>query len=333
MSQVEISQMAPDVYLVSVPIPSPLRQVNCYLVKGRGGLTLMDTGFNVPETMATWESAFRQLAIEPREVERIVITHHHPDHYGAAGRLQEWTGAPVLMHEIEARMAEMVWNLDKLLEELAAFYRIHGAPPAALEQMAPVAVELLGQSGPKPEVTPVATDEEVSLGDRVCRAMPFPGHSPGLMLLWDEKDRLLFASDMILEPITPNISLDPFTGGDPLAAYLSSLERLARIPARLTLTGHRRPIENLAQRCRELEEHHQQRLAECLTIVAELAGDGSSSGVQAWQVAQGLFGSVMDDPESGLFALGEAAAHLHYLSLRGRLQQREEETGVFFNPV
>lgn len=333
MSEVEISQWAPDVHLVSVPIPSPLRQVNCYLVQGRGGWTIIDTGFNVPQTMATWEAAFRQLNIRPQDVERIVVTHHHPDHCGAAGPLQQWTGAPVLMHEIEARMADLVWQLDTLLEQLEGFYRAHGAPPHVLAAMGPAAVELLGQVGSKPEVILVATGDEVPLGDRLCRAMPFPGHSAGLMLLWDEKDGLLFASDMILEPITPNISLDPFTGGDPLADYLASLARLAQIPARLTLTGHRRPIEDLPRRCRELEQHHHQRLAECLTITGDRAGAGSTGEVQAWQVALDLFGSVMDDPESGLFALGEAAAHLKHLALQGRLVQREDEAGVFFRPA
>lgn len=333
MSNVEISQWAPDVYLVSVPIPSPLRQVNCYLVKGSGGWTIIDTGFNVSETMATWQAAFRRLAIQPQQVERIVVTHHHPDHYGAAGPLQQWTGAPVIMHETEARMAELVWDGDKLLQDLAAFYQAHGAPADVLAEMAPAAVTLLGQVGPKPVVTPVTTDAQVPVGDRMCHAIPAPGHSPALMLLWDEGDDLLLASDMILDPISPNISLEPFTDGDPLGDYLSSLERLARMPARLTLTGHRRPIVHLAQRCGELAEHHRQRLAECLTIVTDPAAAGRNGGVQAWQVAQGLFGSVMEDPESGLFALGEAAAHLKYLALRDRLVMRQDETGVFFHPV
>lgn len=334
MRTVDISQWAPDVYLVSLPIPSPLRQVNCYLIRGRHGWTVVDTGFNIPTTLTTWQAAFQALDIAPRQVEKIIATHHHPDHYGAAGWLQQWTGAPVLMHKAEADLVERTWAYENFIAEFAKFYGAHGIPRATLQTVVSIALEVMEQVLPKPTITTIDTDDTIMVGDRACRAIPAPGHSAAVLLLWDEADRLLLASDMILTPISPNVSVDPITGPDPLADYLDSLAWLAKMPARLTLTGHRQPIDDLAGRCKELEDHHSQRLQECERIVADLAGTNGQSGVQAWPVSYDLFGhAVMDNSESGVFALGEAAAHLDHLAYQDRLVRHNDDNGIFYTPL
>lgn len=315
-----ISQELPDLYTVRIPIPAPLRYVNCYLARGADGWTIVDTGFHTEETEAAWREAFRRLGIGPRDVARIVVTHYHPDHYGAAGWLQEWTGAPVLVHEPERATIERVWQ-PGFPDRLLTLLRRGGVP----EPLMPVLER--GQRWtqehvqPRPRLTTVREGDEIPIGDRRFRVIWAPGHTDGLMVLWHEPDGLLLANDMVLADISPNIMVGPHSEPDPLGRYLASLEQVARLPARLVLTGHRRPITDLAGRCAELRALHERRLA---AVLAYLDGEP----LTAWQVAQRLFGAAIDSPANVMFAVGEAAAHLEYLIRRERVTSEPDEDGV-----
>jgi glyoxylase-like metal-dependent hydrolase (beta-lactamase superfamily II) len=47
--------------------------------------------------MERWEESFNRLGIRPSDIRKIVLTHPHVDHFGAAGELQKITRAPVQM--------------------------------------------------------------------------------------------------------------------------------------------------------------------------------------------------------------------------------------------
>src|SRR5438094_8493112 len=70
---------------ITMPLPWALDHVHCYAIPGPAGWTVIDCGLGTRSTLGWWEEARGQL--DGKEVERIVITHYHPDHLGArAGR-------------------------------------------------------------------------------------------------------------------------------------------------------------------------------------------------------------------------------------------------------
>jgi glyoxylase-like metal-dependent hydrolase (beta-lactamase superfamily II) len=80
-----------------IPIPVPFPQaggpVNVYAVEERdGGLLLFDSGLGTPEAHAALEEGFRRLGRRFDEVRRIVVSHAHVDHYGAARFVEERAG-------------------------------------------------------------------------------------------------------------------------------------------------------------------------------------------------------------------------------------------------
>src|SRR5918998_2513481 len=94
----EAAEVAEGVYQLKVPVPIPLVFVSAYLAEGDGGWTIIDTGFDYPEGRTAWESGAEAIGCNlGRDVERIVVTHFHPDHLGAAYWLQGISGAPVCM--------------------------------------------------------------------------------------------------------------------------------------------------------------------------------------------------------------------------------------------
>ncbi|BCG60594.1 MBL fold metallo-hydrolase [Paenibacillus sp. URB8-2] len=76
---------------VLVPMAPPLLLMNGYLLRDEdGGITVVDPGPRSREAEAVWED--RELGASWNAVKQIVVTHHHPDHYGLAGWLQERSG-------------------------------------------------------------------------------------------------------------------------------------------------------------------------------------------------------------------------------------------------
>src|SRR5439155_1115608 len=77
------------------------RTVNAVLIEG-DPLTLVDTGVRTPESLAALARAFVELGRRVEELEQIVITHPHHDHFGAAAVLADRSRARVIGHAAAA---------------------------------------------------------------------------------------------------------------------------------------------------------------------------------------------------------------------------------------
>lgn len=310
-------EILPGIYRLPISMPGPLQAVNAYLLQEEEGWTLVDTGYNLPESREAWRQGLSRLGLTPRDVTGIVVTHAHPDHFGGAGWLQEWTGAPVYMHDREAEVARRLWRRESgedFLEMMAA----EGVPGSTVAATGEFQLAQYERTLPHPEVTPVHEGERLHLGARDWEIIWAPGHTDGLMVLWDAAGGVLLANDMVLPKITPNIQWIPGFHPNPLALFLESLGKVGRLPARITLPGHRQPIPDLAGRTREIREHHARRLELVRRLVAEAGRRNGRSGATAWEVAQGLFGELTD-MHNIRFGLAETLSHLHYLKAQGRL--------------
>ena len=120
--------MSLPVTRIETPTPwSGVGPVNAYLVEG-SPLTLVDSGFNSPQgqNALRLSLASRELFLE--SIERILVTHGHPDHYGMVALIQESSGATVYFPEREiarVRDRQMLFEVGKLLLEA-------GMPPLAI---------------------------------------------------------------------------------------------------------------------------------------------------------------------------------------------------------
>src|SRR3954451_7525232 len=87
-------QLEEGIRRLTLPLPSGPKHVHCYLADG----TLFDTGLGLGE--APWGSV---------AVERIAITHFHPDHVGGAEAAAAATGASVFQGGLDYAQCERVW--------------------------------------------------------------------------------------------------------------------------------------------------------------------------------------------------------------------------------
>jgi hydroxyacylglutathione hydrolase len=83
--------------------PIRLLASECYLIRGEGSI-LIDAG--APNKAKGIVKALERLAVQPGEIQLIVITHGHWDHIGSAKEIQELTGAKIAMHRAEMERLE-----------------------------------------------------------------------------------------------------------------------------------------------------------------------------------------------------------------------------------
>jgi glyoxylase-like metal-dependent hydrolase (beta-lactamase superfamily II) len=299
----------PGIFRVTCPTPFPgLPHVHVYIAEGEdGGLVLFDTAMPVDDSFERIEQSVRWLDRSLTDIERIYLTHAHPDHFGLAKELQEASGAPVWCHPIahEGLMSfERGGHWGRVQEEFAQ----HGWSMEGFE----------GRSAPF-SITIPKHYEHVDEGDRLRFAGGewdvywTPGHEHGHVAFHRASDGVMIVGDTLLGKITPHIGymVDP---PDPLGQFMDSLDKLAGLEPSLVLPGHGRPFDEGAERARSIKAHHELRLRRC---VETLMHGGSMPGME---VARALFGRELMFFEERL-ALAETLSHLEYLRLRGRLHR------------
>ena len=110
---------------VTLPLPTRPGHVHSYLLPGEDGWTIVDTGLGLPDAKERWAG---ELAGLPGPVTRIVVTHFHPDHVGAAADLVELTGAPVSQGRVDYEQCRLVWGGQDWADVLVEWFRRHGCP-------------------------------------------------------------------------------------------------------------------------------------------------------------------------------------------------------------
>lgn len=312
-----------DITQISLPLPFALKIIQAYVVEGNDGITLIDTGLHNREDIETWERARKEMGWNWQDVEKIVLTHYHPDHYGSAGTLQEWTGAPVYVSQTDAEQAMLFWREDSdQPETMAAFYVKHGLEEEWAKQIPDHLRSFRKWVEPHPQPTYIAGGETIRLGNRIYQVLHTPGHADGHLSFYDPEREWLIGGDFLLPKISPNISLWPGCDPNPLRTYLATLDRLTDLPVKKVFPSHGPVFEHYRVRIEELKAHHNARLKEMLDFVVK------DSPKTAKEVCDFVFGSNLSI-HNLRFALSETLAHLEYLRSEGTLKM-VEENGRFY---
>jgi glyoxylase-like metal-dependent hydrolase (beta-lactamase superfamily II) len=280
----------------TLPLPTRPGHVHAYLLEDG---TLVDTGLGLPDAAERWREA-----LDGTRVERIVVTHMHPDHVGASADVAELTSAPVLQGVLDYAQCVHVWGNPRWPSRIAGWFLEHGVPQA-------LADDLVEQGSRYAPFIRFARDPEpLREGDRVGRweVLELPGHADGHICLLADGE--LMAGDHLLPGISPAVGLYPDSRPDPLGDYLSSLERTVALAPRVAYGGHGDPVDDPVGRALELIAHHRARLDE---TAAAIAG-GPRSG---YEVSLVVFGAELA-PAARRFAVAESLSHLERLVVEGR---------------
>jgi len=198
----------PQIHLISLPLGWELEATQVYLVEG-DPLTLIDTGVKSRASLAALESALDELGYGVADVERVVLTHGHRDHFGLVETLRE-RGASLecWVHEADAPVVEDFEQVvRRRLADATELFRESGATADVLERIDGDRYHDLDQNLAEGQATRV--DRVLREGDRVewkgfaFRVLHSPGHTPGHLLLEDEAAGLLFTGDQVMGQVVP----------------------------------------------------------------------------------------------------------------------------------
>ncbi len=318
----QLQEVGPATFRLRLPIPFEEGHVNCFLLPAEdGAVDMIDCGMNADPSLELVREAVRELGGPSGRIRHLVVTHIHPDHYGAAGQLTEEWKAQLFLHRLEVPLVHPRYlEIEQLVEEVGHHLRLHGVPEAEAEFLKNASRTFRQYVRPGLPSLQLDGSEILELGQRRLRVEWTPGHSPGHVCLWDLKAGLLFAGDQLLPNATPNIGLHPQSTPDPLDDYLAGLRRLVRLRPRLVLPAHGDPFAEAAARVGVMAQHHRRRKHQ---ILRALGNDELS----AWEVAIAIWG-VRDNLWEMRMALQEGLAHLQSLSLEGRVEKRARPEAV-----
>jgi glyoxylase-like metal-dependent hydrolase (beta-lactamase superfamily II) len=328
-----VESLGSGLYRIPLPLPGDaLKAVNVYAIAGDDGVDLIDAGMALAQARERLTEALGQLGYGLGDIRNFFITHIHQDHYTLAVELRTTLRGKITLGEGERINMRAIRDVAAgrsepgFIEMLAAM----GASELA-EQVRQFMAPRHADPQPRLEWSDPdrwLTDGAVlDLRSRTLRAIHTPGHTRGHVVFHDEAGAALFAGDHVLPHITPSIGFQPSITTLALRDYLDSLRLMLTLPDSRLLPAHGPVGDSTHDRVNELLAHHETRLAQTLAA----AGAGPVTALQAaneipWTRRHRKFADL--DTMSQLLAVGETAAHLEVLVIRGQLARHASPGGV-----
>ncbi|NQU08688.1 MAG: MBL fold metallo-hydrolase, partial [Candidatus Abyssubacteria bacterium] len=306
------------------PTPFYVGPINAYLIEDEP-LTLVDSGVKTDEAEEALRTGLAELGLAFGDIEQLVITHSHLEHYGLMASVASEGRPRVFAHPLEIYDLQSERGYaspdDKRNERVEKFLLESGMPEEKLGLILtrhPIFERLRDHV----RVThPVEDGDKLKFRHMELTVIHCPGHSPGMINLYDPEAKVLLSGDNILKHISPVPLLSfPQDPKEPrehsLAAYLATLRRLKKYDIDLTLTGHGEIIYDLKEIIDSITLHHEARKRKALKFLA----DGPKT---AYDVCGHLFPKL--EPLHLFLAMSEAVGHLDILEMEGAVEIEKKE--------
>lgn len=285
---------------------------NVYVISDGRQRILVDCGSGLEEANHDLLAGFQAIgeafgeAMSLADIDTILITHGHIDHFGGLPFVRQYTDAPAGVHVLDRRVLSnheerMVFasrRLEMFLEQ---------AGVAEHHRKALMSVYIFSKTYYRSTPVQFLLEEGRPAAEGID-VYHVPGHSPGLVCL--QVGDILLTADHVLSRITPHQAPESITNHMGLSHYLDSLKHISQVSeVRLGLGGHEAPISDLQARIAAIRHAHDERLGKVL--------DSCRAPQSIADISRNLFGTV--ESYHVLLALEEAGAHVEYLYQRGEL--------------
>jgi glyoxylase-like metal-dependent hydrolase (beta-lactamase superfamily II) len=321
------------IHRLAIPTPFQVGRVNAYLIED-SPLTLVDSGPNSGKALDELEQALAARGHAIEDIELLIVTHQHIDHFGLASILARRSGAEVAALDALApylRDFREAAELDDRFAEQTML--LHGIPADVVTALRAVSASFRAWGSAVDVTRSLHDGEELRLRDRTLRVLHRPGHSPSDTVLHDEARSILLAADHLIKHISSNPLLSrpldagpDFTGPRPrsLVDYIASLELTRAMDLALVLPGHGEPIADHVALIDRRMHLHRRRAEKIHGLIA-------LEPRTAHEIAQELWGNVA--VTQAYLTLSEVLGHIDLLLADKRVAEQEADGIVRFAAV
>ena len=206
-------EVAPGIWHIEEPFYNADFRCNIFLIKGRDFDLVIDSGLGVAPLLPF----LADISANPI----LVASHGHYDHLGG-----NYEFADIWAHQNEAEIlahptrentlgARFLENADFAQSPFDGFDVSDWQPKSA-------------------PATRILNDGEIlDLGDRKLEVIHAPGHSPGLICLWDAANQILFSTDAVYDG-----EIFDFLPCSDIPTYLQTMKRLRELPVEIAYPCH-----------------------------------------------------------------------------------------------
>src|SRR5271168_4603296 len=179
-------------------------RVNAYLIED-SPLTLIDSGPNSAKALDELEQQLNARGHAVEDIELLVISHQHMDHFGLASILARRSGAEVAAIEPLSGYLAAYGQETDLDDAFAEGIMLrHGIPREVVTALRAVSAGFRAWGSAVEVTRPLSDGSELVLGDRTLRVLHRPGHSPSDTVFHDEQRSILLAADHLIAHISSN---------------------------------------------------------------------------------------------------------------------------------
>ena len=322
--------ITPTIHQFPIPTPFMVGPVNVYLLEG-DPLTLIDVGPNSPDAYDALVTALASVGYALRDIQQIIITHHHTDHLGQIGRIAEESGAKVLAHPMTREFLENPLAERERHKRFSQVIFHEAAVPDEVVRNINRSYEFLQRYGnPPTSVFRVLNEgDTLQAGNIEWQVYHTPGHAGDLICFYHAASQTLMASDHIILKISSNPLIEPAAiEGQPrprrLLEYISQLQRIAALDIKLAYSGHGAPVEDVRGLVEKRVAFHHKRATQILSFF-------EGHAYHLWDLTEKMFAHVSLDEK--YLALSEVLGHIDLLEHDGKLTRDYRDGIVFWQPV
>lgn len=312
-----ITEISENLYRITLPMPFRLRHVHAYALVDGKDVALFDTGMHMSGAFEKLEADLQSIGLSVENVTDIYLTHVHTDHCGMTQTIQEKSKARLHLSEVANQVHGHFQAGDYLIAQARSFYAKHGMSARDVEAIVGE-IEDMRSRIPQFEVGTILQDHETRrYGNRSFEVIFTPGHAAGHVCFFFKEEGLLLAGDHILPYIPPSLSPNIYDEVfQPLPSYLESLAVIEKLPITVIHPGHGNSLSGVAERIREIREHHALKKEFLLKII-------NNTPKTTYTICGELIGAAAanrDDWEK-FMALNETYVYLQALKCDGAIRE------------
>jgi glyoxylase-like metal-dependent hydrolase (beta-lactamase superfamily II) len=318
------------IHRLAIPTPFRVGRINAYLIED-SPLTLIDSGPNSAKALDELEQALAARGHAVEDIELLIVSHQHIDHFGLAGILARRSGAEVAaLDALAPYLAGYGEQADADDSFAEGIMLRHGIPPEVVTALRAVSAGFRGWGSAVEVTRPLSDGGELQLRDRTLKVLHRPGHSPSDTIFYDESRSILLAADHLIKHISSNPLLArplgteaDYSGPRPqaLLAYIDSLAKTRAMELSLVLPGHGPPIVEHAALIDERMRLHRRRAEKIRKLIAQQPRT-------AHEIAHELWGDVA--VTQAYLTLSEVLGHVDLLLADETVLERESDGVVRF---